>query len=331
MEEKFLVRFSLFVLALMSFALMFGASAVAPATLMAQKFPTRPINWIVPYAPGGSFDVLPRGVGPALSKEIGVPVVVQNIPGAEGYNQFFRSPPDGHTLGMVDVVGEMAQRLVRKPVYDVTKFEYLARINTGVNLLEVSPKSPLGKPEVLKKAKEPVRCGSFGALSTPTLQCILLSARLGFPLTIVRFSGPSESIVGTVRGDVDVAVLGTVLWLDHIAKGNVIPILLWADGGDPRLPGVISLKDIGLSELKVVAVLRTVAASPGTPGDRIQGLTKALGDAIKSDEVQKFLADRKFETDTELGEPFRKSLASLNALLGQYEPTIKRFVQSGGK
>jgi tripartite-type tricarboxylate transporter receptor subunit TctC len=94
---------------------------------------------------------------------------------------------------------------------------------------------------------------------------------------------------------------------------------------------VISLKDIGLSELKVVAVLRTVAASPGTSADRMQGLTTALWNAIKSEEVQKFLADRKFETDTELGEPFRKSLASLNALLGQYEATIKRFVQSGGK
>jgi tripartite-type tricarboxylate transporter receptor subunit TctC len=324
-------RLSHFVSALMSLVLMFVGSAFAPAPLMAQKFPSRPITWIVPYTPGGSFDVLPRGIAPALSKEIGVPVVVQNIPGAEGYNQFFRSPPDGYTIGIVDVVGELAQRLVRKPVYDVTKFEYLGRINTGVNLLVVSPKSPFRKLEDLKKAKQPVRCGSFGALSTPTLECILLSARLGFPLTIVRFAGPSETIVGTVRGDADIAVLGTVLWLDHIAKGNVIPILLWADGGDPRLPGVISLKDIGLSELKVVAVLRTVAASPGTSADRMQGLTTALWNAIKSEEVQKFLADRKFETDTELGEPFRQSLANLNALLGQYEPTIKRFVQSGGK
>ncbi|MBI2087621.1 MAG: tripartite tricarboxylate transporter substrate binding protein [Deltaproteobacteria bacterium] len=326
-----MARVSHFALALMSFVLVFAASAFAPATLIAQKFPTRPITWIVPYAPGGAFDVLPRGIGPALSKEIGVPVVVQNIPGAEGYNQFFRSRPDGYTIGMVDVVGELAQRLVRRPVYDVTKFEYLGRLNTGVNLFVASPKSPYRKLEDLKKAKERVRCGSFGALSTPTLQCVLLSERLGFPLTIVRFGGPSESIVGTVRGDADIAVLGTILWLDHIAKGNVIPLLLWTDGGDPRLPGVISLKDIGLSELTLVAVQRTVAASPQTPAERRQDLTNALGNAMKSDEVQKFLAERKFETDTELGEPFRKGLASLNGLLGQYEPAIKRFVQSGGK
>ncbi|OGP20032.1 MAG: hypothetical protein A2038_10470 [Deltaproteobacteria bacterium GWA2_57_13] len=306
-----------------------AVTALAPADVMAQKFPNRPVTWIVPYPPGGAFDILPRGISPILAKQLGIPVVVQNIPGPEGYNQFFRSPPDGHTIGMVDLVGELAQKLVRKPVYDVAKFEYLGRISMGVNLFVGSPKSTFRKVEDLKGAKEPVRCGSFGALSTPTLECILLSERMGFPVTIVRFTGPAEVIVGIVRGDADIAALGTTLWLDHLAKGNVMPLLLWSEKRDSRVPGVISLKDIGLEELNVVASQRAVATSPGTPANLVQVLGKALGEAIESEQVQKFLAERKFETDREIGEPFRQTVANVRGLLEKYDSVIKKFVKSG--
>lgn len=324
-----MVRSCRFVMVSMFIALMLAAVSFTSTVSAAERFPNQPVTWIVPYTPGGSFDILPRAIGPVLSKQLGVPVVVQNIPGPEGYNRFFRSFPDGHTIGMVDLVGELAGRLVRTPVYDATRFEYLGRINSGVNLFVASPKAGIRKLEDLKKAKESVRCGSFGALSTPTLECILLAERLGFPMTIVRFRGPAEVIVAIVRGDADIATLGTTLWLDHIAKGNVVPLLLWADEGDPRVAGVISLKDIGQSELSVAAVQRSVAASPGTPPERIRILATALGGAIKSDQVQKFLAKRNFETNTQIGGAFQSTIKDLTRLLAQFEPAIRKFVEAG--
>lgn len=308
-------------------AALLGAGVSAPQ-LRSQEFPSGPVTWIVAVTPGGALDLVARGVSPALSREIGVPVVVKNIPGAEGYNQFYRSKPDGHTIGMVDVVGELAQALVRKQVYDASKFEYVGRINSGINLFVGWPKSPFKKIEDLKKAKEAVRCGSFGGISTPTLACILLSARLGFPLTIVRFPGPAEAIVGVVRGDADIAVLGATLWLDHIAKGNVVPLLLWADHGDTRVPGVPSLKDLGLEQLKVATVQRSVATSPGTPPARVQALSRALERAIRSEQVQKFLVERKFETDSQFGDAFHRTVAEIVDLLKQNEAVIRNFVKS---
>lgn len=324
-----MVRSCRFVMVSMAVVLTLAAVSLTATASAAEKYPNQPVTWIVPYTPGGSFDVLPRAIGPVLSQQLGVPVVVQNIPGPEGYNRFFRSSPNGHTISMVDLVGELAGRLVRTPVYDATRFEYLGRINSGVNLFVASPKGGIRKFEDLKKAKESVRCGSFGALSTPTLECILLAERLKFPMTIVRFRGPAEVILGIVRGDADIATLGTTLWLDHIAKGNVVPLLLWADQGDARVPGVISLKDIGQSELSVAAVQRAVATSPGTPPERVQILATALGDAIKSDEVQKFLAKRKFETNTQIGEPFQSTVRDLKRLLGEFEPAIRKFIEAG--
>jgi tripartite-type tricarboxylate transporter receptor subunit TctC len=304
-----------------------GVSPLAPES-RSQEFPSGPLTWIVPVTAGGAFDSLARGVSPALSQVLGVPVIVKNIPGAEGYNHFYRSKPDGQTVGMVDVVGELAQALVRKQVYDVSKFAYLGRINSGTNLFVAWPKSPFKKIEDLKKAKEPVRCASFGGISTPTLECILISARMGFPLTIVRFPGPAEAIVGVVRGDADIATLGATLWLDHIAKGNVIPFLLWADQADARVPGVPSLKDFGLEKLKVATVQRSVATSPGTPPARVQALSRALEKSIKSDQVQKFLLERKLETDTQIGDAFRQTVLDILDLLKKHEAVIKNFVKS---
>ena len=302
--------------------------ALLSSDARSQQFPSGPVTWIVPVTAGGAFDNLARGVSPALSQQLGVPVVVKNIPGAEGYNQFSRSKPDGQTVAMVDVVGELAQALVRKQVYDVSKFEYLGRINSGTNLFVAWPQSPFKKIDDLKRAKEPVRCASFGGISTPTLECILISARMGFPLTIVRFAGPAEAIVGVVRGDADIATLGATLWLDHIAKGNVIPLLLWADQPDARVPGAPSLKDLGLEQLKVATVQRSVATSPKTPPARVQALSRALEKTIKSDQVQKFLLDRKLETDTQIGEEFRRTVADIRDLLKKNEGAIKKFVKS---
>lgn len=329
-KEAARIPFTLSALVAGALLLALATQAGAQAPRPAGAFPGQPITWVVPYTAGGAFDILPRAIAPALSRELGVPVVVQNIPGAEGYNRIFRAAPDGHTIGMVDVVGETALRLVRKQVYDITKFEYLGRINVGANLFVASPKAAFRRVEELKTAKAPIRCGGFGALSTPILQCILLADRLGFPLAVVRFSGPQEVIVGIVRGDADIGNLGTTQWLDHIAKGNAVPLLLWSDQADPRVPGVNNLRDIGLAELAVTAVQRSVAASPGTPVERVQVLAGALGNAIRSQEIQKFLVARKFETDTLVGDPFRKTVVDLFGLLQQHEPVIKKFVERGG-
>jgi tripartite-type tricarboxylate transporter receptor subunit TctC len=322
-----MIRIRLQWIVVLALAGFLGAGAPAPE-LGAQQFPSGPVTWIVTVTAGGSFDRLARGIGPALSQELGVPVVVKNVPGAEGYNQLYRSKPDGHTMGMVDVVGEGAPARGRKQVYDVSKFEYLGRINSGTNLFVAWPNSPFKKIGDLKKAREAVRCASFGGISTPTLECILLSARMGFPLTIVRFPGPADAVVGVVRGDADIATLGTVLWLDHIAKGNVVPLLLWADHADARVPGAPNLKDLGLEHLKVATVQRSVATSPGTPPARVQALGQALERAIKSDQVQKFLVERKFETDTQIGEPFRQTVAEIVDLLKQNEAVIQNFVKN---
>lgn len=290
-------------------------------------FPTQPITWVIPYTPGGAFDVIPRGVAPALSRELGVPVVVQNVPGAEGYNRIFRAAPDGYTLGMVDLVGELGLRFVQQPVYDVTQFVYLGRINNGINLVVGAPSGNAKSLQQLRNAPESVRCGTFGGLSTPAVQCILLAERLGFKANLVRFPGPAELVVGTVRGDADLGSLGISLWLDHISKGNVLPVMVWADAPDPRAPGVPTLQDAGAADLAVLSVQRAVAVSPGTPPDRAAYLTAALARAVQSEEVQTFLRDRQFETNPQFGAEFTRTVTSVQQILTRNEATIKRFVQ----
>lgn len=299
------------------------APAAKPAAKPAEKFPSRPIQWIVPYGPG-AYDTLSRGLAPILSKELGVPVVVENVPGAEGFNRIARAAPDGHTLGAAELVGEYFARIVQQPVYDVTKFTVLGRFNESVNLVAASPRAPFRTLQELKNAKEPVRCGLFGGFGVPVAHCFLTMEAFGIPYSFVKLASPAEAVLGVTRGDADVLSAGTVLWLDHIAKGNAVPLMVWSTEADPRLPGTPTLREAGLPELAPISNQRTIVAPPGTPPERVEALTTAIGNAIKTAEYQDFLKKGNFETNTLMGEPFRKLLADLTAVVNKHQDAARR-------
>ena len=235
-------------------------AGVIPAALIAllpsgfaraADFPNGPIKWIIPYPSGGSYDALSRGLAPILSKQFGVPVVVNIIPGPDGYNQLINAKPDGQTIGMSEPLSVYATAMLSKPKYNVEDLTWLGRVNASGNLIVASKKSGITSFEQLKNHKGPVRGGAFG-VTTPILQQILLADAVKFQLAAVNFRTIGEMIIGTVRGDVDISTLGVAPWLKHIEAGNVVPILIWNNERDPLLPNVPCLADLGLSELTVV-------------------------------------------------------------------------------
>jgi tripartite-type tricarboxylate transporter receptor subunit TctC len=299
------------------------SKAEGPAAKPAEKVFTRPINWIVPYG-SGAFDTLSRGLAPVLSKELGVPVVVENVPGAEGFNRVSRAAPDGHTMGVAELVGEYILKTVSPQVYDISKFTVYGRFNEAVNLVGVSPRAPFKTIEEFRNTKETVRCGLFGGFGLPAAHCFLLAENYNVPYTFVKFPTPAEAILGVTRGDADIATAGTVLWLDHFAKGNAAPLVVWSVEPEPRVPGSKNLKDIGLEELVTVSNQRSILGPPGVPADRVEAMTAALDRAMKSAEFQEFLTKGNWEKNALLGEPFRKLVGDLTSALTKHEAAAKR-------
>lgn len=298
---------------------------VPAATLHAAEFPNGPIKWIIPYPSGGAYDTLSRGLAPVLSKQFGVPVVVNIIPGPDGYSQIINAKPDGQTIGMSEPLSVYATAMLSKPKYNVEDLTWLGRVNASVSVIVASKKSGITSFEQLKNHKGPVRGGAFG-VTTPILQQILLADAVKFQLAPVNFRTIGEMIVGTVRGDVDISLLGITPWLKHIEAGNVVPILIWDNKRDPKLPNVPSLADINLGDLVVFLNHRGVVVPPNLPNDvseKIEeGFRKVLSDG---GEGRAFLEKAKFETNQMWGPEFRDVIVKLRQSLNKSEATIRRL------
>ena len=290
----------------------------------AAQFPSGPIKWIIPYPSGGAYDTLSRGLAPVLSKHFGVPVVVNIIPGPDGYNQIINGKPDGQTIGMSEPLSVYATALLSKPKYNVEDLTWVGRINASVSVIVASKKSGITSFEQLKTRGGPVRGAAFG-VTTPILQQILLAEAVNFQLAPVNFRTIGELIVGTVRGDVDIALLGTTPWLKHIEAGNVVPILIWDDQRDPRFPSVPSLKDIGHAGLVTFLNHRGIVVPPNLPKDVSAKIEAGFRKTISGGEGRAFLEKAKFETNQMWGQEFRDVVTKLRGSLKNSEATIRRL------
>jgi tripartite-type tricarboxylate transporter receptor subunit TctC len=291
--------------------------------LQAQQFPNGPVRWILPEPTGGNFDNLARGIAPALSKQLKVPVIVQNVPGPEGVNQVFRAKPDGQTIGMLDPMGELAREIVVKPDFNVHEMTWLGRINAGTNLVVASKKSGIRSFNELKGRQAPVRIGIFG-LTSPFVQFIMLSSAAEFPIVPVNYRTIGELIFGHVRGDTDLSSLGVNAWIKHIEADNAVPILLVGPDHDARSPGTPSLKDVGLDDYSVFTIHRAVSAPPRVPTDVRAKLVEAFRAAMSDPGTIAFLERAKFENNSLWGADFDPIVATLQKALPQHADILKQ-------
>lgn len=306
--------------------LLLAILAVPAGSLRAAEFPNGPIKWIIPYPSGGAYDRLSRGLAPILSKKFGVPVVVQIIPGPEGYSQIINAKPDGQTIGMSEPLSVFATAMLTKPSYNLDDLVWLGRINASISLIVASKKSGITTYKQMVEHRGPVRGAAFG-VTTPILQQILLADAAKFRLAPVNFRTIGELIVGTVRGDVDIGLLGATPWLKHIEAGNVVPILTWDDARHPKFPNVPSLKDIGQAHLVTFMNHRSVVAPPGLPASVSDKIVKVFQETVSSGEGKAFLEKTRFETNQMWGKPFRDIIAEVKQAVKVKEAIIRTMAQ----
>src|SRR5690606_26955911 len=126
--------------------LLVTAGVVSPASAV---YPEKDINFVIPFSPGGGFDVYVRLVAPFVEKHLPnkVNVVPRNVPGAggrKGLPQVYRAKPDGYNIVIVNVPGAMIEPLIGTKVdYDLDKITWISRLSTDAYLLTVSSKSPI--------------------------------------------------------------------------------------------------------------------------------------------------------------------------------------------
>lgn len=277
------------------------AQSLAQRTATDTGYPTRPIRFIVPQAPGGSNDTLARLMGHHLSERLGKQVVVDNRPGADGIigtEIAARAAPDGHTWLMVSGAYAM-NAAVRKMPYDpATAFAWFAKLGSGPSVLVTHPSIPVTSVKdiiALGKAKP----GYFTMASAGGYQHFvseLFRSLSGIDMQIVLYRGGFPALLDVMGGQAHILLGSLITSNTHIRSGKVKAI---ATGGAKRttlLPDLPTIAESGLPGYDA-SNYWAIATATGTPPAIVNRVSDEIGAILRLPEAQKRFTTEGAEVD----------------------------------
>ena len=261
--------------------ILFAAAVLALALqAFAQPYPTKPIKLVVGYPPGGSGDFLSRLAADELGKELGVPVVVENKPGAAGniaHEFVARAAPDGYTVlnaAPMAVNRALYQHLTYDPDKD---FAAVTRIATGPTLICVNNAVPVNNlRQLIAYAKEnPGKLfhASAGAGSAPHLAAVLFEAVAGVKFTHVQFKGGGPATQSLLAGDTQVNFATAPTVMGFVRAGRIRALAVSSRLSSPAVPGIPGAEEAGLHgyDFRFWFGLFVPAGTPAVAIERLHG------------------------------------------------------------
>lgn len=286
------------ILHLIRSAALLGAVALAGTPALAQAWqPTQPIKLVVPWAPGGTTDVIARVLSDPLAKALGQPVVVDNRAGAGGNigtGQAVREKPDGTTLILVTSTTQAINpHLYAKLPFDPAKdFTPVVWIGSVPNILVVSPKSPIKSvPDLLERArKEPGKLtfASGGNGSSQHIAGAMLESAARIDLLHVPYKGGGPAATDVMAGQVDI-MLDTGS-MGHIHGGTLRAVAVASAKRIPALPNLPTFAEAGLPGMETGAWYGVMGPA-GMPKEVVARLNAELNKILKDPAIVKRLQD----------------------------------------
>ena len=262
----------------------------------AQEYPSRPLQMVMPFPPGGIVDIMGRGFAQALSTRLGQPVVVINRPGAGltiGMAAVVQAPADGYTMIYSPVTPITIQpNRMKNLTYTREQIIPLCQVYESVFFVAAGPKSPFQDlPGLIAYARAnpgKLRYATSGVGSSPHLAGAELWVKAGVQLIDVPYSGEVQAIPSLVSGDVDLGIITTT----GVNMGKLKPLAVFADERLPAYKDVPTLAEAGLPVLPSGYGGLFIRAD--TPAPIVARLEAVCKDAA-SDAGYRELAGRQFQ------------------------------------
>jgi tripartite-type tricarboxylate transporter receptor subunit TctC len=275
-------------------AVSFLAAALVSSLAAAQAYPTKPISLVVPFAPGGTTDVLARAVADKLSQSLGQPVIVESKPGAGstlGADYVAKAKPDGYTLLMGAVHHTIATSVYKKLPYDFQKsFEPITTVALVPNVMVINANTPAKNvAEMVALVKTQPGKMTFGSNGNGTAQHLIgaqFQMLTGTELIHVPYKGSAPMLTDLLGGQITMSFDTVTPVLQQIKAGNLRALAVTTAKRSSVLPNVPTLEESGLKGFDI-GTWFGVLAPAGTPKEIVARLNTEMVKVIQSADFKK--------------------------------------------
>jgi len=280
------------------FAAGLAALMASALPVFAQTYPTKPIRFLVGFAPGSSTDIVTRLLGEKLAERLGQPVIAEQKAGASGVmanDAVAKAAPDGQVLVLLTGGHPVAAVLMMKQLpYDPVKdFAMVSTVTAYPMVFSVAQDSPIRNfADLLARARaEPGRItfSSAGPGSLHYLLGELVNVEAAVSMTAVPFKGATQAVMDLIGGRINAMIETATFSFPQIRGGKVRALAVSTVQRSPIMPDVPTIAET-VPGVEVSSWLG-IATSPGTPGPSIERLNRELRGVLVLADVQKRLAD----------------------------------------
>jgi tripartite-type tricarboxylate transporter receptor subunit TctC len=283
-------------------SLLVAASVVVAPFAQAQKFPDKPVRFIVPFPPGGGNDILARAMQPKLSELLGQPVIIDNKPGAGGNmgtDMAAKAPPDGYTIVIASNQVTINPWLYSKLPFDIEKdLVPVAQAASVPMVLVVNPAVPANNVrEFIALVKANPGKYNHATPGTGTPQHIafeVFNHAAGIQVTHVPYKGTGPALADLIGGQVQSAI-GTMASVEpYVKSGKLKALGVTTPKRSQAMPNVPTIAESGLPGFEV-PLWYSILAPAGTPREAVNRLSSDIAKVLQTPDVRQRLTDQGFE------------------------------------
>jgi tripartite-type tricarboxylate transporter receptor subunit TctC len=280
-----------------AYALTVPLFALTGAHLHAQSYPVKPIRFIVPYAPGGSTDVVFRILAPRLTEILGQQIIIDNRPGAAstiGLEIVAKSPADGYTVGVNNIAYGANPAIYKKMPFDSEKdFAPVTLVSIVTLVATVHPSIPARSIKAFialaKSQPSTLTYGSAGNGSANHLATERFAHMAGIKLVHVPYKGGGPAVISIVQGETSTLLATIPSSIQHFKTGRLIPLAVSSAKRSSALPQLPTIAEAGVPGYEAIEWQGLIVPT-GTPQAVIRTLYQATTKASQVPEVREKVA-----------------------------------------